>query len=98
MQFIPFLPGVANILTCEGGVMDTVTIVAALLHDTIEDTATTLQEINDLFGEEIGHIVQECTDDKSLPVSVRKQLQVKNAAKHSHKVNLKFLDSFKMNL
>ncbi|VDO43879.1 unnamed protein product [Onchocerca flexuosa] len=71
--------------------MDTVTIVAALLHDTIEDTATTLQEINDLFGEEIGHIVQECTDDKSLPVSVRKQLQVKNAAKHSHKIQAKLV-------
>uniref|UniRef100_A0A8R1XN48 Guanosine-3',5'-bis(diphosphate) 3'-pyrophosphohydrolase MESH1 n=1 Tax=Onchocerca volvulus TaxID=6282 RepID=A0A8R1XN48_ONCVO len=80
--------GVANILTCEAGVLDTVTIVAALLHDTIEDTATTLQEINDLFGKEIGQIVQECTDDKNLPVSVRKQLQVKNAAKHSHKAKL----------
>lgn len=35
--------------------------------------------------------MQECTDDKSLPVSLRKQLQIKNVAQHSHKVNLKFV-------
>ncbi|KAM3722076.1 Guanosine-3',5'-bis(diphosphate) 3'-pyrophosphohydrolase MESH1 [Dirofilaria immitis] len=80
--------GVANILTCEAGITDSVTIAAALLHDTVEDTATTSQEINDIFGEEIGQIVQECTDDKSLPASVRKELQIKNAAGHSHKAKL----------
>lgn len=46
-----------------------------------------LASISDL---QIRQIVQECTDDKSLPVSERKQLQIKNAARHSHKVNLKF--------
>ncbi|EFO28266.1 hypothetical protein LOAG_00223 [Loa loa] len=80
--------GVANILISEAGVTDSATIAAALLHDTVEDTATTFQEISGLFGEEISRIVQECTDDKSLPVSVRKQLQVKNAARHSHKAKL----------
>ncbi|MCP9264311.1 Guanosine-3',5'-bis(Diphosphate) 3'-pyrophosphohydrolase MESH1 [Dirofilaria immitis] len=82
--------GVANILTCEAGITDSVTIAAALLHDTVEDTATTSQEINDIFGEEIGQIVQECTDDKSLPASVRKELQIKNAAGHSHKHHIFF--------
>uniref|UniRef100_A0A0R3RXI0 Guanosine-3',5'-bis(diphosphate) 3'-pyrophosphohydrolase MESH1 n=1 Tax=Elaeophora elaphi TaxID=1147741 RepID=A0A0R3RXI0_9BILA len=80
--------GVANILTCEGGVTDSATIAAALLHDTVEDTATTFQEISGLFGEEISQIVRECTDDKNLPVSLRKQLQVENAGKHSHKAKL----------
>uniref|UniRef100_A0A915PQY5 Guanosine-3',5'-bis(diphosphate) 3'-pyrophosphohydrolase MESH1 n=1 Tax=Setaria digitata TaxID=48799 RepID=A0A915PQY5_9BILA len=80
--------GVANILTCEAGVTDSATIVAALLHDTIEDTATTSQEISNLFGEEISRIVQECSDDKNLPVAVRKQLQIENAAKHSYKAKL----------
>ncbi|CAG9531072.1 unnamed protein product [Cercopithifilaria johnstoni] len=80
--------GVASILTSEAGVIDSATIAAALLHDTVEDTDTTFEEISGLFGEEISRIVQECTDDKSLPVSVRKQLQVENAAGHSHKAKL----------
>ncbi|VDN85034.1 unnamed protein product, partial [Brugia pahangi] len=79
--------GVANILSSEVGVTDSTTIAAALLHDTVEDTSTTFQEISSLFGEEV-QIVQECTDDKSLPASVRKQLQIENAAKHSHKAKL----------
>ncbi|EJW87054.1 HD domain-containing protein [Wuchereria bancrofti] len=80
--------GVAHILSSEVGVTDSATIAAALLHDTVEDTSTTFQEISSLFGEEISQIVQECTDDKSLPASVRKQLQIENAVKHSHKAKL----------
>ncbi|VDN05196.1 unnamed protein product [Thelazia callipaeda] len=86
--YINHLIGVANILTSEGGVTDCATIAAALLHDTIEDTATSSQEIAELFGEEISQIVQECSDDKSLSSQVRKQLQIENAATHSFKAKL----------
>ena len=70
----------ATILSEEGGVNDPIVIVAALLHDTIEDTKTTKQELEEKFGPEIAEIVAEVTDDKSLEKSVRKQRQVEHAA------------------
>jgi guanosine-3',5'-bis(diphosphate) 3'-pyrophosphohydrolase len=54
-------------------------IVAAVLHDTIEDTNTTADEIRTLFGDKIVKLVLEVTDDKTLPKEVRKDLQVKTA-------------------
>lgn len=54
-------------------------LVASILHDTIEDTGTKPEEIKSLFGEEVLSLVQEVTDDKSLPKPVRKQLQVEHA-------------------
>ena len=49
---------------------------AALLHDTVEDTDTSLEEIEEHFGPAIRSIVDEVTDDKSLPKAKRKRLQV----------------------
>ena len=49
---------------------------AAVLHDTVEDTDTTLDEIEEIFGGEVRRIVDEVTDDKSLPKAERKRLQV----------------------
>jgi guanosine-3',5'-bis(diphosphate) 3'-pyrophosphohydrolase len=54
-------------------------IVAAVLHDTIEDTNTTPEEIRTLFGEKILKLVLEVTDDKTLPKDARRDLQVKTA-------------------
>ncbi len=62
---------------------DTETIIAGLLHDTIEDTATTPEEIEEHFGVEILSVVLEVTDDKSLPKTERKLLQVVNTPKKS---------------
>lgn len=70
---------VAQALLEIGGVTDTSTLVAAILHDTIEDTKTTQSEIRDAFGEEILQIVLEVTDDKSLEKMERKRLQVIHA-------------------
>lgn len=61
------------------GVRDERVLVAAVLHDTIEDTETTRAELAARFGEEIAAIVAEVTDDKSLPKAERKQLQVEHA-------------------
>ncbi|XP_044758060.1 guanosine-3',5'-bis(diphosphate) 3'-pyrophosphohydrolase MESH1 [Coccinella septempunctata] len=71
--------GVAFILTNEAKVTDLATIKAAILHDTVEDTDTTLEEIENVFGKEVGSIVAEVTDDKSLPKEMRKQLQIEHA-------------------
>jgi GTP diphosphokinase / guanosine-3',5'-bis(diphosphate) 3'-diphosphatase len=70
----------ANILANEGGVLHPVVIVAALLHDTIEDTETTLEELRAAFGPQVAGIVMEVTDDKSLAKAERKRLQIKHAA------------------
>src|SRR5260370_5050887 len=58
-------------------------IVAALLHDVIEDAGVTAAELIERFGEDVAALVLEVTDDKSLPKSERKRLQVLNAPKKS---------------
>jgi (p)ppGpp synthase/HD superfamily hydrolase len=54
-------------------------VIAAVLHDTVEDTETTLDEIKALFGETVATLVAEVTDDKALPKQTRKDLQVAHA-------------------
>ena len=70
---------VANVLANKAGITDPVTLCAAVLHDTIEDTETTTGELEETFGAQITQIVVEVTDDKSLPKEVRKQLQIEHA-------------------
>src|SRR5579872_4517741 len=69
----------ANLLANEADVDDPVVICAALLHDTVEDTQTTFQELELEFGLEITNIVREVTDDKTLPKAERKRLQILHA-------------------
>ena len=52
---------------------------AAILHDTVEDTNTTLSEIETKFGPEVRHIVSEVTDNKTLSKLERKRLQIAHA-------------------
>ena len=70
---------VANLLANVGKVEDFDVLIAAVLHDTIEDTETTKEEITELFGENVCRMVLEVTDDKSLPKAERKQLQIEHA-------------------
>lgn len=74
---------VANLLVEVGKVEDEVAIIAALLHDTIEDTNTSPEEIKNLFGEEILFVVLEVTDDKGLSKEERKRLQIELAPQKS---------------
>ena len=84
---------VAAVLSVEAGIDDEATLVAAILHDTVEDTPTTFKEIDALFGEEVAGLVKEMTDDKLLPSPLRKQLQIKHAPSLSDKAKLlKFAD------
>jgi GTP diphosphokinase / guanosine-3',5'-bis(diphosphate) 3'-diphosphatase len=70
---------VANLLRNVGGVEDPEILTASLLHDTVEDTATTFEEIEKEFGKVVAGLVREVTDDKSLPKAQRKHLQVEHA-------------------
>lgn len=70
---------VANLLWDVGGVRDESTLVAAILHDTIEDTATSPEEIRACFGEQVLTLVLEVTDDRTLPSVERKRLQIEHA-------------------
>jgi guanosine-3',5'-bis(diphosphate) 3'-pyrophosphohydrolase len=79
---------VANLLANIGKVEDYNVLIAAILHDTIEDTETTREEITELFGEAVCGYVLEVTDDKSLPKAERKQLQIEHAPHLSHGAKL----------
>lgn len=70
---------VAELLARVGGVDDVVTLQAALLHDTLEDTETTPGELEAVFGAEVRAVVEEVTDDRRLPKAERKRLQVEHA-------------------
>jgi (p)ppGpp synthase/HD superfamily hydrolase len=79
---------VAERLARIAGVKDITTIQAALLHDTIEDTRTTGEELETQFGKEVRHLVEELTDDMSLPWNERKRIQVEHASKLSPRARL----------
>lgn len=77
----------ANALANEGGVMEPHVLCAAVLHDTIEDTGTSADELLAEFGKQIADIVVEVTDDKTLDKATRKQQQI-NHAPHSREAKL----------
>ena len=78
----------ASVLAVEGGITDAATLCAALLHDTIEDTDTTGEEIEGEFGAEVRRLVEQVTDDKSLPKAQRKLAQIEHAAHIDQKAKL----------
>lgn len=77
-----------EVLALEAGIDDADVLCAALLHDTIEDTDTTRAELADRFGERVASIVAEVTDDKALPKTERKRLQIEHAAVMSREARL----------
>jgi GTP diphosphokinase / guanosine-3',5'-bis(diphosphate) 3'-diphosphatase len=78
----------ARVLAIEGGVTDIRVLAAAVLHDTLEDTETTVRELKDRFGPAIASIVVDLTDDKNLSKQQRKDLQVEHAAHLSPRAKL----------
>jgi len=78
----------AHILTQEGGIDDIDVLCAALLHDTLEDTDTTAEELIAYFGERITSIVLEVTDDITQHWTVRKQTQIDHAPHLSYEARL----------
>jgi GTP diphosphokinase / guanosine-3',5'-bis(diphosphate) 3'-diphosphatase len=86
--YINHLISVADILWNTGNIRDTDTITAGILHDTVEDTATTLEEISMLFGTRTASIVREVTDDKTLTKTERRHWQVEHASLLSFEARL----------
>ncbi|HVJ53296.1 MAG TPA: HD domain-containing protein [Aliidongia sp.] len=72
---------------------DPILIAGGLLHDTLEDTETTYEELEASFGPEIAHLVKEVTDDTSLPRADRKRLQIeKTPGKSARARQIKIAD------
>ncbi|HEX3743115.1 MAG TPA: HD domain-containing protein [Bryobacteraceae bacterium] len=63
-------------------------LMAALLHDSIEDVGVTKEELTAEFGADVTSLVLEVTDDKSLPKQERKRLQIVNAPKKTVRAQL----------
>jgi (p)ppGpp synthase/HD superfamily hydrolase len=63
-------------------------VIAALLHDSIEDQEVPRAIIAKAFGEEVAKLVEEVTDDKTLEKHKRKQLQVERSQKKSHRAKI----------
>jgi len=78
----------ADVLVNEGGVTDVEVLCAALLHDTVEDTATTHEELVNAFGSRVARIVAEVTDDQALAKAERKRLQIEHAPSLSPEAKL----------
>jgi (p)ppGpp synthase/HD superfamily hydrolase len=84
---------VAELITASNPNLDAQLIMAAFLHDTVEDTGVTLQELEQRFGKDVADLVAEVTDDKSLPKEIRKQLQVEHTPEKSSRAQtLKLAD------
>ena len=84
---------VASVLAEEGNVTDEDLLVAAILHDTVEDTETSFAELEEHFGKTVAGIVREVTDDHTLEKEVRKRLQVERAPRASSRAKqLKIAD------
>jgi guanosine-3',5'-bis(diphosphate) 3'-pyrophosphohydrolase len=79
---------VAELIARVGGVADLAVLQAAVLHDTLEDTETTREELAARFGEAVAGIVAEVTDDKARPKAERKRLQVEHAPQLSREAKL----------
>ncbi len=88
MDNIPYINHciqVADSLANIGNEKDTSTLIAAVLHDTLEDTQTELHEIEELFGKEVSDIDTEITDDMSMTPEERKEIQLSQIEKLSVK-------------
>lgn len=81
--YINHLLEVAELVASALAEPDANLIIAALLHDTVEDAGITKEELVETFGSDVADLVMEVTDDKSLPKAERKRLQVLTAPKKS---------------
>lgn len=78
--YINHLIEVMALLADFAGVTDSATLQAAALHDVVEDTDTTIEEVEDRFGAAVAELVAALTDDKALPKAERKRLQIEHMA------------------
>ncbi|MES1149191.1 MAG: HD domain-containing protein [Bradyrhizobium guangdongense] len=77
--YVNHLAEVANLLSAATQGEDAELVAAGWLHDTLEDTGTTHEELAQRFGLRVAGLVDECTDDMNLPKSERRQKQIEDA-------------------
>ena len=77
------LAEVANLLSIAADGTDAELVAAGWLHDTIEDTATTREELAQKYGDRVAALVVEVTDDMTLPKQERRQKQIVDAPRKS---------------
>jgi guanosine-3',5'-bis(diphosphate) 3'-pyrophosphohydrolase len=75
-------------LLWETGIHDAEVLAAAILHDTIEDTQTTHEELEKKFNRSVADLVAEVSDDKRMPKADRKQKQIDDAPHKSSRAAL----------
>jgi len=86
--YINHLTEVAALLAEATNGDDVVLLMGGLLHDTLEDTDATYEDLVERFGREVAALVAEVTDDKSLPKEERKRLQIEKTAGKSRRAKL----------
>lgn len=86
--YMNHLTEVAELVAMATDGSDVAVIVAAVLHDAVEDTDATPEEIAALFGDDVARLVAEVTDDKALPKAERKELQITHARHASDRAKL----------
>lgn len=86
--YVNHLAEVARLLAEATDGADTNLIMAGLLHDTVEDTETTFDDLEREFGPDVAGLVREVTDDKSQPKAERKRRQIQSAPQASDRAKM----------
>lgn len=86
--YVNHVIAVAQLLADEVNAAPLALLCAAILHDTVEDTPTTPDELRGMFGNEVTQLVLEVSDDKQLAKQERKRLQIEHASRLSHPARL----------
>ena len=86
--YINHLTEVAALLAEATGGSDVTLLAGGLLHDTLEDTDATYEDLEQRFGSEVAALVAEVTDDKSLPREERKRMQIAKTPGKSRRAKL----------
>ena len=86
--YVNHLTEVAALLAEATAGGDPILVMGGLLHDTLEDTDTTYEDLQTAFGEDVAALVAEVTDDKSLPKEERKRLQIEKTPYKSRRAKL----------
>jgi (p)ppGpp synthase/HD superfamily hydrolase len=86
--YLNHLAEVAALVARATGGNDPALVCAAILHDTVEDTRTSSEELAARFGNDVAVLVMEVTDDKRLRKAKRKQLQIEHAASKSPRARI----------
>jgi guanosine-3',5'-bis(diphosphate) 3'-pyrophosphohydrolase len=74
--YVNHLIEVAMLVACVGQVDDVEVLIAAVLHDVLEDTPTTSAEVDQRFGSRVRGLVDALSEDKSLPRRQRRELML----------------------